>query len=349
MKRSLLLSLFALALIATPAVAGTFYVGTCHANSFATISAAVNSSKVVSGSTIKVCPGTYPEQIVISKSLTLEGTTAETSGRTLDTAEIQIVQFSTPTTTANSLLFGNQLLPVVWVTAGVVNFSNIVIQSAITLNQSSTCPTLTGGIFYASGSSGTVNHSSIFSTGGCSVAIWAENASADSESIKIENSLIETDYRGIVALDAQETNNVSLLTNTITGNQISNSIIGIYLLNTRGTVSGNSITNAITAEGFFDTAINLLTPATAVTDNTIVLVGGVGIDMNSSGSTITGNKIWALGAPTSNNLIGIDMECNAGTVTGNTISAFNGIFGAPKNFTGKNIFWTTGAQILSGC
>jgi nitrous oxidase accessory protein NosD len=60
-------------LSAQPTMAATVYVGTCVANvtRYATIQAAVNAVKP--GSTIRVCPGNYSEQVVINKDLTLTG------------------------------------------------------------------------------------------------------------------------------------------------------------------------------------------------------------------------------------------------------------------------------------
>lgn len=60
-----------LVLAAQPLAAATFYVGSCKAGSFGTISAAV--AAVPAGSIVNVCPGTYPEQVVISQALTLKG------------------------------------------------------------------------------------------------------------------------------------------------------------------------------------------------------------------------------------------------------------------------------------
>ena len=60
--------------------ASTVVVGSCKPSltSFSTIQAAVNAAPA--GSTIDVCPGTYPEQVTISaKSLTLIGIPAGTS------------------------------------------------------------------------------------------------------------------------------------------------------------------------------------------------------------------------------------------------------------------------------
>ena len=53
--------------------AATVSVGTCIAGGihFSTIQAAVNG--VAAGSTIRVCPGNYPEQVVINKNLSLRG------------------------------------------------------------------------------------------------------------------------------------------------------------------------------------------------------------------------------------------------------------------------------------
>ena len=53
--------------------AATVSVGTCATGGthFTTIQAAVNA--VAAGSTIQVCPGNYPEQVVIKENLTLTG------------------------------------------------------------------------------------------------------------------------------------------------------------------------------------------------------------------------------------------------------------------------------------
>ena len=61
--------------VALPASAANVVVGTCVPGrvSFASLTAAVQG--VPAGSTIQVCPGTYPEQIVIVKSLTIRGVT----------------------------------------------------------------------------------------------------------------------------------------------------------------------------------------------------------------------------------------------------------------------------------
>src|ERR1700683_1493850 len=79
--RSLLL-LTAVLLFGTDSVfAANFAVGTCEPKlvSFSTISAAV--AAVPSGSIVEVCPGFYPEQVTISKALTLEGITSGNSNQ----------------------------------------------------------------------------------------------------------------------------------------------------------------------------------------------------------------------------------------------------------------------------
>jgi pectin methylesterase-like acyl-CoA thioesterase len=53
------------------ATAATLRVGTCPGANFSTIQAAVNAS--ASGDTVQVCPGIYPEQVIIKKGLNLIG------------------------------------------------------------------------------------------------------------------------------------------------------------------------------------------------------------------------------------------------------------------------------------
>lgn len=66
-------------LSAQPSKAATVTVGTCISGGihFTTIQTAVNA--VPAGSTIRVCPGNYPEQVVINKNLTLKGVESDTA------------------------------------------------------------------------------------------------------------------------------------------------------------------------------------------------------------------------------------------------------------------------------
>ena len=74
-KKSLRPSLFVVLFLATcfasqAAQAAITYVGTCHAGSHSTIQDAVTNS---TAATIDVCPGTYPEQVTINRTVTLKG------------------------------------------------------------------------------------------------------------------------------------------------------------------------------------------------------------------------------------------------------------------------------------
>src|ERR1700692_1768215 len=84
--RILFLLAIGLALAVHPMLAANYAVGTCKPSlpSYTTISAAVSS--VPPGSTVQVCPGTYPEQVTIAQPLTLKGITSANAGQAVITA-----------------------------------------------------------------------------------------------------------------------------------------------------------------------------------------------------------------------------------------------------------------------
>jgi len=163
---------------AYPLSATTYWVGTCHAGSFSTINLAVNSPNVAAGSIINICPGTYQEQVIISKSLSLHGlTTSQTSGATVlpspsaQTTKSQIGEFA----------FMGTFAPVIWVRAGTVEIQNLSVLANIV------SPPTVVEFYYASGASGTLNHVAAV-VSGAAFGILAENADLSQTSVTIENS-----------------------------------------------------------------------------------------------------------------------------------------------------------------
>jgi hypothetical protein len=328
MKRSLLLLVSALVLAACPAMAKTYYVGTCRTGSFASISEAVKS--VPEGSIVDICPGIYYEQVIISKSLTLQAITANNR----DFVEI----CCSAEKTAESQVLGLDLVPAIWVTAGTVNISNI---DAIPPIATYDCPWYSTGIFYGSGASGTVNHVVVNAqTKGCGVGIAAENNTGNDSSVTIENSYIVSDNFGILMGSQQPDGTNPVLLNTITGNTIESGLHGMLLFLSRGKVSANNLTVSTynsSTYGILEAA-----PATAITNNAI---SGpwTGISIDVAATTVTGNRIF-------NVYTGIDLGCSLGNISNNTIFGGGGLDHVPANFTGKNTFITqTNVIGSSGC
>jgi len=358
-----LLSLL-LVVAAQPLVAATYYVGTCKVGAFGTISAAVTS--VPAGSIINVCPGTYAEQVTISKELTLKGIFDDNSSQ----AVISVPSSGLATT--SSIYFGT-VAPQVEVTAGPVNISNITVDGTA---GSTNCPsTYEAGIFYSSGSSGTVTdvetrNQSCNSEG---VGIVAENGAGATQSVTIENSIINTNsYISILACSEQIP---STLTASIKNNYVDATNIGIDLwCNVGGSVSGNVV--AAGAIGVYAES-----PSITVSGNTVTAAGLYGIDAQGSvvsgntvnnascgiyievASSVTSNRISnstdgiclnAGGATIESNIItqsdiGIEFSCNTGTLSGNTINgAATGIDSVPAAFTGVNKFYNVGTVRTGG-
>jgi hypothetical protein len=175
----------------------------------------------------------------------------------------------------------------------------------------------------------------------CAIGVWAENTSFTSveSSVTIENSWISTDYFGIVAESQQPSQFAPVLGLTITGNQITANEFGIYLLQTRGMVSSNTI-NIV---GFNTSAqlygVDDFAPSTSVSRNTITMPAGRGIVIGAANAAVTGNKIFtSIGGQFGP---GIDMGCFNGNVTSNILMGGDGISHMPIGYTGKNTLYTS--------
>lgn len=330
---------FVLVALAQPLLAATYWVGTCKTGTFATISDAV--AVVPAGSIVDVCPGTYAEQVVITKSLTLQGITGGNSSNVV----ITVPPGGIPTTT--SILFGPVVAPQVWVTGGPVTLKNIAVDGT-----GGGCP---GdgwliGIFYASGSSGTVNQVTVRNqTGGnCGIGIDAENNTATLEPITIQNSNFH-DVDGQV-LNALFNVNATVTANYISGgaaivfdanggsvtnNIASGSIVGISVAGTLSAVSGNVVENSPVGMRIFTTS--------PVKSNKIVNSSTHGIELAAGGVTVQANTITESGTA-------IEFSCNTGTVSGNTIKeAAVGLDAVPTAFAGANNLYNVATNRTAGC
>src|ERR1700686_4203066 len=356
---------FVLAVAVQPLVAATYYVGGCKIGAFGSIGAAV--ATVPAGSTIDVCPGTYAEQIVISKALTLQGIFSGNSSQAV------IAVPSGGLATTSSLVFAT-LSAQVEVTAGPVTITNITVDGTA----SSNCPNNAYlGIFYASGSSGTVNEvetrNQNCNSGG--LGIVAENGAGAPQSVTIENSNINNNTdSGIFACSNQTP---STLTATIKSNYLAGDGIGIVTYcNVGGSVSGNIVADARTF------GVWAVSPSSLVSKNT-VNGGSEGIEVDGaatvSGNTINGVQygvvVFAAGTVTSNNIsqsgsygiylgvsgatiktniitqasVGIEFNCYTDTVSGNTFNGTTtGIENVPAAFTGINKFYNVGTVRTGG-
>jgi len=339
-------------LASCPLMAATFAVGTCKPKltSFSTISAAV--STVPAGSNVQVCPGTYSEQVTIKQPLNLEGIAINNQD------QVVIAVPGTGLTTSLTSFFTQAVAAQVLVqAAGTVNLTNITVDGTGGDQLCTTSGIWLAGIFYASGSSGTVNRvrASGQSDEGCGVGVWAENGGITNQSVAVLNSSIhDNDGAGIFAGSGA----APTLTVTIRNNFISSplGLIGVDLNSVSGAVTDNMVSAA--EAGVFDVA-----PGVSVADNTatnaaygvLLLAGGTvqsnelsnvtyGVFLDSDGATIQNNRI------TLATTAALELNCFSGTVSHNTINdAAVGIDQAPLGFNQSNTFNNTSVVSANGC
>jgi hypothetical protein len=353
--------------VAQPLLATTYYVGTCKTGAFGSIGAAV--AGVSAGSIIDVCPGTYPEQVIISQPLTLQGFASGGS------SQVVIAMPSSGLTTTTSVIFGTVAAQIA-VTAGPVNITGITVDGTA---NSSNCPGVQDvGIFYATGSSGTLNQveTRYQECNSAGIGMFVENGSGTANSVTIQNSNVNlSSWAGIYVCGVPpSTLNAAIKNNYV----IANSGFGIATdCNTSATISNNVVNASSAISG-----IILIMGTATVTGNTVT-GGGSGIRPSTAGARISGNTvtgagggIWidAAATVTANHIangtfgivlavpgatvqsnfitqeqIGIEFQCVTGTVSGNTINGpGTGFDQFPGTSTGTNKFYNV-AMVKTGC
>jgi len=321
-------------------LAANYAVGTCKPSlpSYATISGAV--SGVPPGSTVLVCPGTYPDQVTIAQPLTLKGITSANAGQAVITVPGSGLSFVTTG-------LGYSIAAMVNITASPVNISDITVDGA-----GNTLPggSWFAGFLYNDGSSGTVNEvtaRNICCTYG-GFGVWAENANATYESLTIENSSFHDDDGAVLTAG-------STLLATVKGNTVESGLFQVQWF------SGGSLTANVLNGGYYGMYLAPPVPIT-VSGNTvnsetygIVACCGVtatsnkisnvfdGIVDNGGGNTFKSNAIARVN-------VGIEFACQSPTVFGNTINdATTGLDNVPSSFSGANSFNNVVTLRTDGC
>jgi len=232
------------AFASTPAVVGTCKTGFYYP----TISQAVSSSP--SGATIDICPGTYPEQVTITKKLTLTGVQSGTSDAAI------IVPPSGGLVQNGTDIFGNPVAAQVFVKgASSVTISNLIVDG--TGNNLTGCggPTLEG--IYFQNSTGKIEYNVVrnqYQTdftdyGGCQngLAINVESLT-DSGTVTVENNSVRSYQKnGITATGAMTGPGAPGPTVNITGNHIVG--LGATAQNWPGGAAENGIQVGLGASG----------------------------------------------------------------------------------------------------
>jgi hypothetical protein len=332
-------------------LASNVQVGTCkpHLASFSTISAAVKS--VPPGSTIQVCPGTYAEQITIAQRLTLEGADAGTADQVLITVPSSGLL---PNTTS---MFGEAVAAQILVQgAEGVKINNLAVDGTGG-DMSCLGNVWIAGIFYGSGSSGSVSRvrASGQVNATCGVGIWVENSDTETQSVSIEDSSVyNVDSAGIFAGSGP----TPTLSVAVAGNVVNASaaVADIDADSVSGQVRNNDVSSAVF--GVFDAS-----PTVSVASNTILATtfgvflgnGGtaagnhisasnIGVLLGASGATVRGNRL------VSSTTAGVMLGCFTASVSGNFINdAPVGLAEAPSGSIGSNSFTNTATTITNGC
>ncbi len=315
-----------LSALGLPASASTtVVVGTCKTGTkFATIQEAVDA--VAPGGKVYVCPGIYPEQVAISRSLTLQGVqdlNSNAGSAVLTAPKTGLIQN------------GDYLVGVNGIAAQVLiqNTSGPVSINGITVDGSgATCPNPLYwiGIGFGMSVTGSLSNSAVTNVTNATCQYGAAIAAGHGSSVTLTSNSVHGCAMGILANDGASTVR-------ITGNAISNcgarAGAGIAI----GSMQGPSLVSSNVVQVSFGSD-----PTTAPRG---IFLGSIhGFSAVVSNNVIVGTRVGMSG--------GIDVtDSDNPTITGNKISGayvgigFQDVIGAVVQ---KNIISDTDAGISTG-
>jgi parallel beta-helix repeat protein len=365
---TILLSAMALAFgIQPPNAAGlTYIVGTCKSGTrFSTIQAALNASPAPT--TVEVCPGQYPEQIVITKPVTLEGIVSANADQVRIVTPPGGLMVNASVNTGDNAFAPAAAHIDVRNATGRVNLSTLSV-NGIANGQSGSGAYVIGVLYEQT--AGTINHVVTLNQNGQHTVGWGiflEGGSSD-PSVTVENcsqynfsqgaiwTIGTTDAPNLTAIiennfassPSQTTYNIVVEegTNaTVTGNVISGGLYGIYIGAPEGSVSSNTILGS-------QFGIGLTVDGVSVKSNKIYNTVLAGISISAPGlsvSTVQSNTIKSVTNPNQGGGTGIELNCSnisSGLVHSNTImDALVGYEDAPPGFAGTNTYYGVSTEI----
>jgi hypothetical protein len=302
----------------------TVQVGSCLTGTprYSTIQSAVNAS--APGTTIRICPGNYPEQVVIGKALALSGVPSE-SGRTpvVTSPASGIVQNATGLGTGSAI--GAQIL--VENTSGV-NITGLTVDA--TGNQLS-CTLDLMGIYYQN-ASGIISYvvARNENLGGGSECQSGEGIFAQSgygfsgsSAVVVENSNVYAYQKNGISADG-DTLTVTITANSVIGQGPDPYVAqnGIQITGgTKGTMLNNSVMNDIyTGATFSATGILVYTASgLSISNNTVGNTQGIAVVSGGAAGSADQTTIISNHVVDTDTYDAIDVCSNGNTVVSNTI------------------------------
>ncbi len=327
------LVLVVLAALSGQAFAKTLIVGTCPGGTYTTIQSAVTAAGP--GSIVQVCPGNYPEQVTITRKITLEGISSGLQ-------DAAVILPPAGGLVVNAYDFDNAGFPDAaqilvegpFVTG--VSISNLTVDA--TGNQIGGCTPNFIGILFQN-ASGTLDHVAVRNQvpngtpNGCQsgLGIYVQTAAGYSSTLTVENSSVHNyNKNGITGNDPNTTLNATA--NYVQGSGPVPGVAGqngIQLgFGATGKISSNTVIDNNYTNPSVAAACDILLYDTAeyshiaISDN---MVGNAQIPIAlvtyaddggnlGDGVSVTGNHVYGTSV-----YDGIDVCTNGNTVTGNTI------------------------------